>query len=443
LRFLASKTPFGTVTCWTGFVCENTQGATPMDLFSTQFLAALAAIIVIDLVLAGDNAIVIALAARNLPDRLRKRAILWGTAGAIGVRAAMTIAVVWLLTIPGLMFAGGVMLLWIAYRLLAPGSASDGGEHAKAAGSFWGAMGTIVVADAMMGLDNVLAVAGAAHGSYLLVILGLLISIPIVVWGSQLVLKLIDRFPAIIYLGAGVLAATAAKMITDEPAVRLALSGERALVYAVYVVLVAGVLALAALRNRFRRQDALQSRLLGSAPQPLAAAGTPGARVLVPIDGSRRALEAVHVIAQRPAGSAPAEVHLVNVQHPLSRHIAGFLRRADIAAWQREQGGKALKAAAELLTRLGIPHVRHVRVGPRAGTIARTAQELGCERIVMATARRNSLTRLLDDSVTERVLAHTDVPMEIVPTPHRSPLEAFGYAASLAAAVGIAAAMFG
>src|SRR5690606_16273443 len=195
-----------------GVRANRTQGGLRfMEILSGEFLAALAAIIVIDLVLAGDNAIVIALAARNLPDRLRRRAILWGTAGAIGVRAAMTVVVVWLLTIPGLMFAGGVMLLWIAYRLLVPGGpAETGGLGAKASGSFWAARGTIVVAEAMMGLDNVLAVAGAAHGSYLLVILGLLISIPIVVWGSQLVLKLIDRFPAIVYLGAAVLTFTAA-----------------------------------------------------------------------------------------------------------------------------------------------------------------------------------------------------------------------------------------
>ena len=225
-----------------------------MDILSTQFLAALAAIIVIDLVLAGDNAIVIAMAARNLPDRLRRRAILWGTAGAIGVRAAMTAIVVWLLAIPGLMFLGGLMLLWIAYRLLVPAENGAQAHGANPAASFWGAMGTIVVSDAMMGLYNVLAVAGAAHGSYLLVVLGLLISIPIVVWGSQLVLKLIDRFPGIVYLGAGILVLTGAKMITGEPAVQLALSGKSAFVYFVYATLVTGVLSLAALRNRFRRQ---------------------------------------------------------------------------------------------------------------------------------------------------------------------------------------------
>lgn len=186
-----------------------------MELFSAEFFSALLAIIIIDLVLAGDNAIVIALAARNLPEKEKNRAIIFGTAGAIIVRSLMTIGVVWLLKIPGLMFAGGVLLFWIAVKLIAP--ADDGGEHSPAATTFWGAMKTIVIADAVMGVDNVLAVAGAAHGSFLLVVLGLLISIPIVVWGSKLVLKLIERHPSVIYIGGGVLAFTAAKMVLNEP----------------------------------------------------------------------------------------------------------------------------------------------------------------------------------------------------------------------------------
>ena len=212
------------------------------DIFSSTFLYALGAIVLIDLVLAGDNALVIAMAARNLPDKLRKQAILWGTFGAIAVRAVMTFAVVWLLQIPGLLAIGGIALVWIAIRLLAP---KDEGEHNLAADiGFWGAMKTIVIADAVMGIDNVLAVAGAAHGSYLLVVLGLLISIPIVVWGSSLVLKLIDRFPAIIYLGALVLALTAAKMIVSEPMLAGHLrdiAGLNWLVYATAIGLTLGV----------------------------------------------------------------------------------------------------------------------------------------------------------------------------------------------------------
>lgn len=186
-----------------------------MEFLSSAWWSALLAIILIDLVLAGDNAIVIALAARNLPPPLRKKAVLWGTVGAIAVRSVMTLGVVWLLKIPGLMLVGGLGLLWIAYKLLA----DDGGheEHGPVATTFWGAMKTIVVADALMGVDNVLGVAGAAHGAMDLVVIGLVISVPIVVFGSSVVLKLVDRFPIIIQAGAAVLAFTAGKMITGEP----------------------------------------------------------------------------------------------------------------------------------------------------------------------------------------------------------------------------------
>jgi YjbE family integral membrane protein len=213
-----------------------------MDIFSTQFLYALGAIILIDLVLAGDNAIVIALAARNLPDDLRKRAILWGTAGAIIVRALMTMVVVWLLKIPGLLVVGGLALVWIAVKLLVP--EEEAGEGHVAATSFWGAMKTIVIADAVMGLDNVLAVAGAAQGSFLLVVLGLLISIPIVVWGSSIVLKLIDRFPIIIYGGAAVLGWTAAAMILKEPLLKGYVPTSQPAVILFYVAVIGFVLGL-------------------------------------------------------------------------------------------------------------------------------------------------------------------------------------------------------
>ncbi|MBL8303410.1 MAG: TerC family protein [Ideonella sp.] len=212
-----------------------------MELFSSAWFSALLAIILIDLVLAGDNAIVIALAARNLPAHLQKKAIVWGTVGAVVVRTVMTVFVVWLLKIPGLMLVGGLGLVWIAYKLLAP--SGEGTEHHPQATTFMGAMKTIVVADALMGVDNVLGVAGAAHGSMELVVIGLLISVPIVVYGSTLVLKLVERFPIIMYLGAGVLAFTAAKMIVSEPLLDEVFDPHAAARILTYTVLVAGVLA--------------------------------------------------------------------------------------------------------------------------------------------------------------------------------------------------------
>lgn len=186
-----------------------------MEFMSAPWWSALLAIILIDLVLAGDNAIVIALAARSLPKEHQRKAIVWGTVGAIVVRSLMTIGVVWLLKVPGLMLIGGLALLFIAYKLIAEDESGED-EHGPAATTFWGAMKTIVIADAIMGIDNVLGVAGAAHGSFDLVVIGLLVSIPIVVFGSTVVLKLVERFPSIMYIGAGVLAFTAGKMIVNE-----------------------------------------------------------------------------------------------------------------------------------------------------------------------------------------------------------------------------------
>lgn len=211
-----------------------------MEFLSAPWWSALLAIILIDLVLAGDNAIVIALAARSLPPQLQRKAIVWGTVGAILVRTLMTVCVVWLLKIPGLMLAGGLGLVWIAYKLLAD---QQGDEHdGPVASTFWGAMKTIVIADALMGVDNVLGVAGAAHGSFDLVVIGLLISVPIVVFGSSLVLKLVERFPIIIQLGAAVLAFTAAKMIVSEPILDDVFDSNVIARWFTYIAAVAGVL---------------------------------------------------------------------------------------------------------------------------------------------------------------------------------------------------------
>jgi YjbE family integral membrane protein len=168
----------------------------------------------------------------------------------------MTIGVVWLLKIPGLMGLGGAALLWIAYRLIA----EDGGEdqHGAAATTFWAAMKTIVVADALMGVDNVLGVAGAAHGAIDLVILGLLISVPIVVFGSKLVLKLVERFPVIIQLGAAVLAFTAAKMIVSEPLLDAVFDPHAPARWSTYAVCIVGVLGAGWLATRGSRRSGAQ-----------------------------------------------------------------------------------------------------------------------------------------------------------------------------------------
>ncbi|MEH7385615.1 TerC family protein [Bacillus sp. JJ1521] len=222
-----------------------------MEILSVEFFTALLIIIGIDLVLAGDNAIVIGLAARNLPKEQQKKAIIWGTVGAIAIRIIATLAVVWLLAVPGLRLVGGILLIWIAYNLLT----DDKGHEIKAVGSFWAAIRTIIIADALMGLDNVLAVAGAAQGNFLLVVLGLIISVPIMVWGSTLFIKLIDRFPIIITIGAAILAWTASKMIVGEPFLNSVFSNGF-VKYGFEILVVAAVVAIGYMKSKKAANDA-------------------------------------------------------------------------------------------------------------------------------------------------------------------------------------------
>jgi YjbE family integral membrane protein len=178
-----------------------------------EFIWALAAIILIDIVLGGENALVIAMASRNLPEHLKKKALVWGTLGAVGVRFACVAALTYLLMVPGLRLMAGAALIYIAWMLT-----QEKEEHEiKTATTFWGAMSTIIVADAVMGVDNALAIAAAANGSWLLIIIGLLISVPIVIFGSTIIMKIIEKYPWFIFLGSFVLYVVAIKMMLHEP----------------------------------------------------------------------------------------------------------------------------------------------------------------------------------------------------------------------------------
>ncbi|MGG1573328.1 TerC family protein [Fictibacillus sp. NRS-1165] len=179
----------------------------------TDFVLALMQIIAIDVLLGGDNAIVIALASRNLPEHQRNKAIFIGTGLAIFIRIILTILVVYLLKIPFLYVAGGALLIYIAFQLIVH---EENDNNIKPGMTLFSAIRTIVVADIAMGLDNVLAVAGASKGSVHLVIMGLIISVPIIIWGSKAILLLMEHFPLLIYFGAGILAYTAGEMLTSE-----------------------------------------------------------------------------------------------------------------------------------------------------------------------------------------------------------------------------------
>jgi len=188
-----------------------------MELTSAAFWAALGSIILANIVLSGDNAVVIALAARSLPPHQQKKAIFWGSAAAIVMRIVLTLIAVEMLKWPYLKIVGALLLLYIGISLLAEDSEDDEGH--KEIGSMAAAIRTILVADLVMSLDNVLAVAAAAKGNTPLLIIGLAVSIPLIVFGSTLLLKVMERFPIIITLGAALLGFLAGEMLLTDPAV--------------------------------------------------------------------------------------------------------------------------------------------------------------------------------------------------------------------------------
>ncbi len=192
------------------------------EFLTAPFWLAVGQIIMIDILLGGDNAVVIALACRQLPPALRTKGILWGTAGAIVLRVILIAFALTLLAIPFLKLVGAALLLWIGVKLLAP-DADDAHSNIQGSDKLWAAVKTVIVADLVMSIDNVIAIAGAATGAggnhqLSLVVFGLLVSIPIIIWGSQLVLKIMDRFPIIITVGGMLLGWIAGTMAHTDPA---------------------------------------------------------------------------------------------------------------------------------------------------------------------------------------------------------------------------------
>ncbi|WP_350282349.1 TerC family protein [Nitrosomonas sp.] len=188
-----------------------------MEVTDPQFWIAVFQIIAIDIALGADNAVVIALACRNLPENKRNQGIFWGTAGAIVIRILLVFFALQLLALPYLKIIGGLLLLWIGVKLLLPEPASESGPVVKGgATTLPGVIRTIIIADTVMSLDNVMGIAGAARDSLTLVIFGLLFSVPIIIWGSKLVMKWIERFPVIVVIGAGLLGWIAGDLLTGD-----------------------------------------------------------------------------------------------------------------------------------------------------------------------------------------------------------------------------------
>lgn len=391
-------------------------------LLTPAFWVAVGQIILIDILLGGDNAVVIALACRKLPGNLRTKGILWGTAGAIVLRVILIFFALTLLAIPFLKIVGAVLLLWIGVKLLLPEEEEVHGSI-QASDKLWGAVKTVIVADLVMSVDNVIAIAGAAQGAgqqhqMPLVIFGLLVSIPIIVWGSQLVIKLMDRYPIIISVGGMLLGWIAGTMAVSDPALvdpgtipqmpKIAVSD-----WTRNGAGVAGALLVLALGKW------LSSRRARAHAPAAQAAAVPGglSSVLLAVDGSENSARAVQQwIGMRSSLRDPAlsQLHLVNVQRPVSGDVSSFIASKSLEEYHREQSDAELAPALALLDAAGVPYQVHRVVGSPGQTIANLASSLGCELIMMGTRGQGGAAAALLGSVAQSTVEHAGVPVLLV-----------------------------
>ena len=393
-------------------------------LLTPAFWVAVGQIILIDILLGGDNAVVIALACRKLPGNLRTKGILWGTAGAIGLRVILIFFALTLLAVPFLKLVGAVLLLWIGIKLLLP-EEEEGHGTIEASDKLWGAVKTVIVADLVMSVDNVIAIAGAAQGAgqahqMPLVVFGLLVSIPIIVWGSQLVIKLMDRFPIIITAGGMLLGWIAGTMaVTDpalvDPATLPQLPKLAATDMMRYGAGVAGALFVLLLGKWLASRRA--PTVAPAATAAAAVAGGPLSGVLVAVDGSENAARAVRQwLGLRSSLSRPAstELHLVNVQRPVSGDVASFIASKSLDEYHQERSDAELAPARALLDAAGVPYQVHRRVGTPGPAIAEMAASLGCNLIVMGTRGQGAPAAALLGSVAQSTVEHAGVPVLLV-----------------------------
>lgn len=399
-----------------------------MEMFmSAEFWIAVGQIIMIDILLGGDNAVVIALACRKLPPAQRTKGILWGTAGAIVLRIVLIFFALQLLAIPFLKIVGALLLIWIGVKLLLP-EHDEGHANIEGSEKLWGAVKTVIVADFVMSVDNVIAIAGAAEASggdhsMALVIFGVLVSIPIIVWGSQMVMKLMDRYPLIITAGGMLLGWIAGTMIVTDPALvnpdvmpqvpKLVASD-----MVRYGAGIAGALLVLALGKLFaaRRSPAPGA---DSPDRSTAAPHTPGRlrRILLAVDGSESSTNAVrYVIALREDLRSPdgLELHLVNVQRPVSRDVSSFLASDTLDEYHRERSEAAFAPARNLLTAAALSSTEHVQIGAPGATIAHISADNDCDMIVMGTRGLSTHAGFFLGSVARETLEHSQVPVLMV-----------------------------
>jgi YjbE family integral membrane protein len=429
-------------------------------LLEAAFWVALSQIMVVNIVLSGDNAVVIALACRNLPVRYRQPAILAGSAGAIALRVVFCVLVAWLLQISYLKIAGALLLFWIGVKLITEDEdeGSEGGVAGKA--NLWGAIQTIIIADAVMSLDNAIAIAAAAEQAakgdsfraWTLIVIGLLITIPIIILGSQLIMRIMQRYPIVILIGGALLGFVAGEMlITDKVLLgderrtgdlRPWFEGQLALWFAPtaqsgteehakwmndaihYVELGCGLFGalLTIVLGRWLLARAAKRRAVdlmhaAAAAESESAAGagewTMKGDILVAVDGSENSDRAArYAVELLKAGGG--KLHLLNVQPALTGDTRAFVSKSDIESFRREEGEKALASAARIAAEAKVPAVKHISVGLPGEVAAEFARRLGAAMVVMGTRGHTGLAGVLLGSVAQDVVAHSGVPVCLV-----------------------------
>ena len=383
-----------------------------MTFGSPEFWIALMQIIGVNIVLSGDNAVVIALAARGLPPHQQKQAVAWGSGAAVVMRIGLTVVAVELLRLPYLKLIGAALLLWIAVQLLMPED-EEGGHGATITG-MGAAIRTILLADLVMSLDNVIAVAAAAKGNNLLLIIGLAISIPLVVFASRLLLVLMERYPIIITIGAALLGWVAGDMAVTDPIDKPWVDAQAAFLH--WGAPLAGAIGVV-LVGRWLAARTMAARAAAAVPMA-AALPTSGQlqRVLLAVDGSEGAAHAVQrLLALRgDLRNAALEVHLLNVQRPVSGDVARFVPGQTLEDYHHERSQKALAPARGLLDAAGLAHQDHQRVGDPGPTIANLAREKACDLIVMGARGLGSHTAALLGSVAQSTIEHAAMPVLVV-----------------------------
>jgi len=388
-----------------------------MSFNDPTFWVALLQIIGVNIVLSGDNAVVIALAARSLPPKQQKQAVLWGSGAAVVMRIVLTVVAVQLLTLPYLKLIGAALLLWIGVQLLLPEDEHEGEGKGAANTGMIAAIRTILIADLVMSLDNVIAVAAAAKGSLTLLILGLLISIPLVIFGSTLLMKVMERWPIIITIGGALLGWVAGEMAISDPAVKDWVDANAAwLHYAAPVLGAVIVVAIGKWMSRRKAEEEIDHPIVdlaSPADQHASAAAGTHARVLLVADDTPVSLTGVDRFMEQVRATASAlAVDLLNVQSPVSRDVSNFVAEADIKGQHHDDGIREIEPARTKLEKAGIPVTVHIGVGDFGHVVAHYAKTLGSKQVYLTDTARAEGGDL--DQAVGHMSQHVSLPVTVI-----------------------------